>query len=173
MQKHANLVDLVKSFPTNIFLQNLASIQKRRSPLKFAHLAEKSEKGSISNLSTKVLQELVLLRDEDRDPELVSGFTGFTAKDGMTSADPTWRCTRCGAPPLVDLRKKQEELERKLAKSLDKVCDLSRKKEGLQSELTAAKDELRHVRRRVRIDTGTEDPLPISKQTREIPRKAF
>ena len=38
----------------NIFLQNLASIQKRTSPLKFAHLAEKSEKGSISNLSTKV-----------------------------------------------------------------------------------------------------------------------
>ena len=53
MQKHANLVDLVKSFPTNIFLQNLASIQKRTSPVKFAHLAEKSGKGSISNLSTK------------------------------------------------------------------------------------------------------------------------
>ena len=54
MQKHVNLVDLVKSFPTNIFLQNLASIQKRTSPMKFAHLAEKSGKGSISNLSTKV-----------------------------------------------------------------------------------------------------------------------
>ena len=54
MQKHVNLVDLVKSFPTNIYLQNLASIQKRTSPVKFAHLAEKSEIGSISNLSTKV-----------------------------------------------------------------------------------------------------------------------
>ena len=53
MQKHVNLVDLVKSFPTNIFLQNLASIQKRTSPKKFAHLAEKSGNGSISNLSTK------------------------------------------------------------------------------------------------------------------------
>ena len=53
MQKHVNLVDLVKSFPTNILLQNLASIQKRTSPIQFAHLAEKSEKGSISNLSTK------------------------------------------------------------------------------------------------------------------------
>ena len=53
MQKHVNLVDLVKSFPTNIFLQNLASILKRTSPVKFAHLAEKSGKGSISNLSTK------------------------------------------------------------------------------------------------------------------------
>ena len=51
MQKHANLVDLVKSFPANIFLQNLASIQKRTSPIKFVHLAEKSEKDSISNLS--------------------------------------------------------------------------------------------------------------------------
>ena len=54
MQKHVNLVDLVKSFPTNIYLQNLASIQKRTSPVKFAHLAEKSGKRSISNLSTKV-----------------------------------------------------------------------------------------------------------------------
>ena len=54
MQKHVNLVDLVKSFPTNIYLQNLASIQKRTSPVKFARLAEKSGKGSISNLSTKV-----------------------------------------------------------------------------------------------------------------------
>ena len=53
MQKHVNLVDLVKSFPKNIFLQNLASIQKRTSPVKFAYLAEKSGKGSISNLSTK------------------------------------------------------------------------------------------------------------------------
>ena len=55
MQKHVNLVDLVKSFPTNIYLQNLASIQKRTSPVKFAHLAEKSTNGSISNLSTKAL----------------------------------------------------------------------------------------------------------------------
>ena len=53
MQKHVNLVDLVKSFPTNIYLQILASIQPRTSPIKFAHLAEKSGKGSISNLSTK------------------------------------------------------------------------------------------------------------------------
>ena len=55
MQKQVNLVDLVKSFPTNSFLQNLASIQKRTSPVKFAHLAEKTGNGSISNLSTKEL----------------------------------------------------------------------------------------------------------------------
>ena len=60
MQKRVNLVDLVKRFPTNIFLQNLASIQKRTSPIKFAHLAEKSENGSISNLSTKAHARLPL-----------------------------------------------------------------------------------------------------------------
>ena len=54
VQKTVNLVDLAKSFPTNIFLQNLASIQKRTSPVKFAHLAEKLGNGLISNLSTKV-----------------------------------------------------------------------------------------------------------------------
>ena len=53
MQKHVNLVDLVKSFRRNIYLQILASIQQRTSLVKFAHLAEKSGKGSISNLSTK------------------------------------------------------------------------------------------------------------------------
>ena len=61
MQKHVNLVDLVKSFPTNIFLQNLASIQKRTKPVKFVHLAEKSGKGSISHLSTKVVSARPLL----------------------------------------------------------------------------------------------------------------
>ena len=69
MQKHVNLVDLVKSFPTNIYLQNLASIQKRTSPVKFAHLAEKSGKGSISNLSTKAASAAEPKRDED--PELL------------------------------------------------------------------------------------------------------
>ena len=62
VQKHVNLVDLVKSFPTNIFLQNLASIQKRTSPIHFDHLAEKSDRSSISNLSTKLqtMPELLL-----------------------------------------------------------------------------------------------------------------
>ena len=53
MQKHVNLIELVKSFPTNIYLQNLASIQKRTSPLKFAHLAEKSEIGSRTPLQLR------------------------------------------------------------------------------------------------------------------------
>ena len=34
MQKHVNLVDLVNSFPTSIFLQNLVSIQPIKSLLK-------------------------------------------------------------------------------------------------------------------------------------------
>ena len=80
MQKHVNLVDLVKSFPTNIFLQNLASIQKRTSPIKFAQLAEKSGNGSISNLSTKVETALQRLAREQqlipahKDVGLLRGF---------------------------------------------------------------------------------------------------
>ena len=75
MQKHVNLVDLVKSFPTNILLQNLASIQKRTSPVKFAHLAEKSENGSISNLSTKVTANF-LSRARDRLEQAVEPVLG-------------------------------------------------------------------------------------------------
>ena len=65
MQKHVNLVDLVKSFPTNILLQNLASIQQRTSPIKLAHLADKPEKGSISNFSTKVETALTPYVEKD------------------------------------------------------------------------------------------------------------
>ena len=60
MQKHVNHIDPAKSFPTNIYLQNLASIQKRTSPLKFAHLAEKSENGSVSNL-TLIFSQMIKL----------------------------------------------------------------------------------------------------------------
>ena len=68
MQKHVNLVDLVKSFPTNILLQNLASIQKRTSPLKFAHLAEKSERKVRHR--TFQLREIPLLRAFPHDVAL-------------------------------------------------------------------------------------------------------
>ena len=47
MQKHVNLVDLVKSFPTNIIVQNLASIQKRTSPIIFFRIGR-------SNLTKKL-----------------------------------------------------------------------------------------------------------------------
>ena len=42
----------------SIWLQKSAFIQPRTSPLKFANLAEKSEKDSVSNLFTKVLDKL-------------------------------------------------------------------------------------------------------------------
>ena len=54
MQRIANLVDLEKCCKMSIWTQKSASIQKRTSPLKFDDSAEKSEKSSVSNLSTKV-----------------------------------------------------------------------------------------------------------------------
>ena len=53
MQRIAKLVDLEKCFPMSIWLQKLASIQRRTSTIKFDHLVEKSEQGSVSNLLTK------------------------------------------------------------------------------------------------------------------------
>ena len=92
MQKHVNLVDLVKSFPTNIFLQNLASIQKRTSPVKFAHLAEKSEKGSVSNLSTKVQmeaakQEASMRANVDKERNRVKKLEAHGLQHGLSASD--------------------------------------------------------------------------------------
>ena len=94
MQKHVNLVDLVKSFPTNIFLQNLASIQERRSPIKFAHLAEKSANGSISNLSTKVLGPRGLRRvvRSQRRPRALPHDGGFRRDLGGRYDHVPFRC---------------------------------------------------------------------------------
>ena len=88
MQKHVNLVDLVKSFPTSIYLQNLASIQKRTSPVKFAHLAEKSGKGSISNLSTKVGTAGTVATD----------ITGFNNAPAVNTAYPAHDVYDFGTP---------------------------------------------------------------------------
>ena len=54
VQRIANLVDLEKPCKMTIWLLSWLSIQPRTSPLKFDHFVVKSEKGSISNLSTKV-----------------------------------------------------------------------------------------------------------------------
>ena len=62
-----HFVDLGESFPTHIYLQNLASIQPRTSPIKFAHLADKFVKGSVSNLSTKVREGRAAGRGAGRD----------------------------------------------------------------------------------------------------------
>ena len=43
-------LDLDKCFQNDIWLQKSASIQTRTSPLKFDHLAEKSEEGLAPNL---------------------------------------------------------------------------------------------------------------------------
>ena len=53
MQRIANLVFLEKCCKMRIWVQKSASMQKRTSPLKFAHLAEKLEFNSVPNLSTK------------------------------------------------------------------------------------------------------------------------
>ena len=53
VQRIGNLVDLEKRCNMTIWLQHFASIQPRTSPLKFDHLAEKSEKDSVSNLAPK------------------------------------------------------------------------------------------------------------------------
>ena len=53
MQRIANLVDLEKRCKMSIWTQKSALIQLRTSPLKLDDLAEKSEKSSVSNLSTK------------------------------------------------------------------------------------------------------------------------
>ena len=99
MQKHVNLVDLVKSFPTNIYLQNLAFMQKRTSPVKFAHLAEKSEKGSIWNLSTKVKATEEARRD--RENRVAAGDESaklvFTAP---AHAAPQQHARGKGLPPI-------------------------------------------------------------------------
>ena len=62
MQKHVNLVDLVKSFQTNVFLQNVSSIQPRTGLSKFAFKNSlKLEKNRI-NIGSGALHSLRALR---------------------------------------------------------------------------------------------------------------
>ena len=53
VQRCENLVDLEKRCKMSIWTQKSALIQLRTSLLKFDDLAEKSEKSSVSNFSTK------------------------------------------------------------------------------------------------------------------------
>ena len=59
MQRCENLVDLEKRCKMSIWTQKSALIQLRTSLLKFDDLAEKSEKNSVSNFSTKLQSETV------------------------------------------------------------------------------------------------------------------
>lgn len=52
MQRNGNLVDPEKCWKINIWTQASASIQKITSPVNFDHLADKSEKDPVPNLST-------------------------------------------------------------------------------------------------------------------------
>ena len=63
MQRCGNLVDFEKRCKMRPWTQKSALIQLRTSLLKFDDLAEKSEKSSVSNFSTK--HETVELRHED------------------------------------------------------------------------------------------------------------
>ena len=110
VQKHVNLVDLVKSFPTNIFLQNLASIQKRTSPIKFAHLAEKSENGSV--------KEPFQLRVEQKYSPRCLSQCDRTTSSSQTSTSPVSGSRR------RPLRRHQEGSVRQKARPSSKVSTL-------------------------------------------------
>ena len=141
MQKHVNLVDLVKSFPTNIFSQNLASIQRRTSPMKFDHLAEKSEKSSISNLSTKVAGGSVgeipsSLRAERgarrraRNRSQRTGTARHRSEPTVPERHPRARANRRGACPRRGARRAADR-------------DHARRARGLRARALARKDPRR------------------------------
>ena len=73
MQKHVNLVDLVKSFPTSIYLQKSASIQPRTSFSKFG--------GKFNSLFIRLLRLDHLLRDSSPEAlsQLIDVSPGFAA----------------------------------------------------------------------------------------------
>ena len=73
MQKYANLVDLVKSFPTSIYLQKSASIQERTSPSKFGG---KFSSAFIRLLGLGALQTLELYLSDCRKLERVDELQG-------------------------------------------------------------------------------------------------
>ena len=75
MQKHVNLVDLVKSFPTSIFLQNLASIQQNEPSgiLEFGKSDSISESNSHGNPGFEV-------RGQRTSPNLPRGSEGVLCR---------------------------------------------------------------------------------------------
>ena len=62
MQKYVNLADLVKSFPTNIYLQKSASIQPRTSLSKFG--------GKFNSLFIRLLKDDAATETAASDAEL-------------------------------------------------------------------------------------------------------
>ena len=83
-------------------------MQKRTSPIKFAILAEKSEKGSISNLSSKVRAALRLA--EQRASAESRAYVGSWTERGDV-AEAGFEASDRGDIDL-DWRKKLDELQR-------------------------------------------------------------
>ena len=83
MQKHANIVDLVKSVPTNIFLQNLVSIQPRTSPPK---ICKKLQNLNSAKLDLVILLILLILLRRCTDP-LAVGSVGV-GEAGIVAVAP-------------------------------------------------------------------------------------
>ena len=79
MQRIENLVDLEKCCKMSIWSQKSASIQKRKSVLKFDDLAKESEKDSISNFRTEVLS--------GEQPTRSRRFRCFTARSRHLAAE--------------------------------------------------------------------------------------
>ena len=96
MQKNANLVELEKCCQTHIFLQNLASMQKKTSPIKFAHLAEKSERKVRHR--TFQLREIPLLRAFPHDVALPALDEAVLSGSEMAKRDVRTRILRCECP---------------------------------------------------------------------------
>ena len=93
MQKHANLVDLVKSFPTKIFLQNLASIQKRTSPKSLIIWLRNKSKVRYRTFQLRSLPLSGLCRRSESRPR--SRKTGASACSHPSTGYPRRTCRRC------------------------------------------------------------------------------
>ena len=87
-----NLVDLEKCCKMSIWTQKSALIQLRTSLLKFDDLAEKSERSSVSNLSTKLSTTIARMNavKEERQSLIAVNSTGYTRVRGsLPSASET------------------------------------------------------------------------------------
>ena len=105
MQKHVNLVDLVESFPTSIYMQKSASIQPITSLSKFG--------GKFNSLFIRLLIHLVEQRDSRTaievgrpgDPELVGVLP--VADEGQLGHVRPRAAIRAPRRPRQDLRPRE------------------------------------------------------------------
>ena len=99
MQKFVNLVDLVKSFPTTIYLQRFVSIQPRTSLSKFAKNSPKVRKKlETSKAETKdgAVVAGLAMKTIGRDRQPVGIFLTFIGADPAgTGAGSPLGCLQC------------------------------------------------------------------------------